>query len=166
VRSVRPARLVILGEGTHRHELESLARSLGVTQDVALPGFVENPYPWMSRAAVFVLSSLWEGLPGALIEAMACGCPLVSTDCPSGPAEILEHGELGPLVPVGDDQAMANAILSVLENPPDREKLRARARQFAADAAIARYLEVLGVEVAARRGLGHERPYRAATVTR
>jgi glycosyltransferase involved in cell wall biosynthesis len=151
VRGVRPARLVILGEGGHRHELERLAHQLGVAEDVALPGFVENPYAWMSRASVFVLSSAWEGLPGVLIEAMACGCPVVSTDCPSGPDEILENGRLGPLVPVGDDRAMAEAILSVLDHPPNAARLRARARCFSVDVAIDRYLKVLRDTVDARR---------------
>jgi glycosyltransferase involved in cell wall biosynthesis len=143
VRAARPARLVILGEGGHLHELERLAVHLGVAEDVAFPGFVENPYAWMARAAVFALSSSWEGLPGALIEAMACGCPVVSTDCPSGPDEILEDGRLAPLVPVGDERALAEAILSVLDRPPDTGRLRERARAFSIDAAVDRYLEVL-----------------------
>jgi glycosyltransferase involved in cell wall biosynthesis len=88
--------------------------------DVALPGFMLNPFPYMARASVFVLSSAWEGLPGVLVEAMACGCPVVSTDCPSGPAEILDGGTYGPLVSVGDDAALAQAILSVLDSPPTR----------------------------------------------
>jgi len=96
----------------------------------------------MARAAVFVLSSAWEGLPGVLIEAMACGCPVVSTDCPSGPAEILEHGKLGPLVPVGDDAALARAIDGVLAARPDRARLQERARAFGIEATD-RYLDVL-----------------------
>jgi glycosyltransferase involved in cell wall biosynthesis len=143
VRAVRPARLLILGEGKERTELEVLARELGVASDVALPGFVPNPFPHMMRASVFVLSSAWEGLPGVLIEAMACGCPVVSTDCPSGPAEILDGGVYGPLVPVGDDAALAKAILSVLETPPDPERLRARAALFSTDHAADQYLELL-----------------------
>lgn len=160
VRAERPARLVILGRGGHRHELESLARGLGIAEDVALPGFVENPYVWMSRASVFVLSSLWEGLPGVLVEAMACGCPVVSTDCPSGPAEILAQGEFGRLVPVGDDRAMAEAILHTLDHPVDRERLRQRARLFSIDGAITAYLDVLAAAVAKR--IGRDLPYRVA----
>jgi glycosyltransferase involved in cell wall biosynthesis len=143
VRAVRKARLVILGEGIRRMELETLVRELGVAADVTLPGFVANPFPYMAGASVFVLSSAWEGLPGVLIEAMACGCPVVSTDCPSGPAEILDGGAYGPLVPVGNDEALAKAILSVLETPPDPERLRVRAALFSVDRAADRYLEVL-----------------------
>ncbi|MFQ5668750.1 MAG: glycosyltransferase, partial [Candidatus Binatia bacterium] len=167
VRAARPARLVILGEGGERGKIEHLARELGVADDVGLPGFMQNPFAWMSRASVFVLSSAWEGLPGALIEALACGCPVVSTDCPSGPDEILDHGAFGPLVPVGDDRALADAILSVLQKPPDRERLRARGAMFAVEPAVDRYLEVLQAQVQARprplagewalgRGLRHE----------
>ncbi len=143
VRAVRKARLIILGEGKERPELEALARELGVASDVALPGFIPNPFPYMMRASVFVLSSAWEGLPGVLIEAMACGCPVVSTDCPSGPAEILDGGAYGPLVPVADDAALAKAILSVLETPPDPERLRAQAALFSVDRATDQYLQVL-----------------------
>jgi glycosyltransferase involved in cell wall biosynthesis len=120
-----------------------VARDLGVADEVSLPGFVENPFAYMARAAVFALSSAYEGLPAVLIQAMACGCPVVSTDCPSGPAEILEQGHLGPLVPVGDDRALAGAIRSVLDAPPDRDRLRARAASFSMDQAAARYLQLL-----------------------
>jgi glycosyltransferase involved in cell wall biosynthesis len=142
VRSSRDARLVILGEGKDRAALQAFARTLRVADDVDLPGFVDNPFAYMARAAVFVLSSTHEGLPGVLIQAMACGCPVVSTDCPSGPREILAGGIEAPLVTVGDDIALAHAILTVLHNPPDRERLRARAAQFSAERAVARYLEV------------------------
>jgi glycosyltransferase involved in cell wall biosynthesis len=122
-----------------------LSRELGVAEAVQLPGFVNNPFAWMSRAAVFVLSSAWEGSPGVLVEAMACGCPVVSTDCPSGPAEILAGGRYGRLVPVGDDEALAGAIIETLDAPSDRDALRARARDFDADRAVDRYLgELLG----------------------
>lgn len=143
IRARRPVRLIILGEGSQRQRLNSLIRSLGLEADVDMPGFMVNPYAWMARAAVFVLSSAWEGLPGALIEAMACGCPVVSTDCPSGPSEILQAGVYGPLVPVGDDATMAAAILSVLAQPSNPARLRARAACYALDTAIDRYLEVL-----------------------
>jgi len=143
VRARREARLVILGEGRERKRLTRLARRLGITGDLDLPGFVPNPYPYMARASLLALSSRWEGLPGVLIEAMACGCPVVSTDCPSGPAEILEGGAYGPLVPVGDEAAMAEAIISTLNHPPTGERLRARAAEFSVDRAVKRYLEVM-----------------------
>ncbi len=108
-----------------------------------MPGFVDNPYAFMARAAVFVLSSTYEGLPGVLIQALACGCPVVSTDCPSGPREILDHGRFGPLVPVGDDAALAAAIEQVLDTPPPSERLRARAELFSVDRAVDRSLELL-----------------------
>jgi glycosyltransferase involved in cell wall biosynthesis len=142
VRRARPARLMILGDGTQRRALESLVKSLGLGSDVALPGYAENPLPRMRRASVFVLSSAWEGLPGVLIEALAAGCPVVSTDCPSGPSEILDRGAYGPLVPSRDPDALAQAILSVLENPPDRERLRRRAELFSVDVAVDKYLAV------------------------
>ena len=143
VRATRPARLVILGEGGQRRTLEALARKLGVADDVAMPGHVDNPLAWMRAASVFALSSAWEGLPGVLIEAMACGCPVVSTDCPSGPAEILDCGEYGPLVPVADEQALAEAIGATLDRPTDPEKLRERVAMFSVEPAVDRYLEVL-----------------------
>ena len=108
--------------------------------------------PFMKRSAVFALSSAWEGLPGALIEAMACGCPIVSTDCPGGSAEILLQGKFGPLVPVGDDAALAEAICSQLSAPTDVALLQARAADFSLDMAIDHYLAVLldGTEARAR----------------
>ena len=97
----------------------------------------------MARASVFVLSSAWEGFGNVIAEALACGCPVVSTDCPSGPAEILEHGKYGPLVPVGDDVSLADAIFAVLSTPPDRDRLRARSAMFSADYAAEQYLRAL-----------------------
>jgi glycosyltransferase involved in cell wall biosynthesis len=143
LRAERPAKLVILGDGPQRGNLEGLVHELGLDADVALPGYVENPYAWMARASVFVLSSAWEGLPGVLIEAMACGCPVVSTDCASGPSEILGKGVYGPLTPVRDDRALAQSIASVLDYPPDPERLRARASEFSLEPAIDAYLDVL-----------------------
>jgi glycosyltransferase involved in cell wall biosynthesis len=120
-----------------------LAGELGVADDVELRGYVQNPYAYMSHAAVFVLSSLYEGFGIVLVEALACGCPVVSTDCPSGPAEILDDGRYGILVPVGDDAAVARAIESTLDTPPDTEQLRQRGEEFAVDRAIDRYEELL-----------------------
>ena len=145
VREQHPARLVILGEGRLRAQLEALATQLGVAGDVAWPGFQRNPFSYMAHASVFVLSSTWEGLGNVLIEALACGCPVVSTDCPAGPAEILEGGRLGPLVPVGDSQALAGAILDVLARPPPRSPLRRRGHWFTAERAAERYLRCAGL---------------------
>lgn len=143
VRRQRPARLVILGEGPDRPMLEALARTLGLDEAVSLPGFVPSPFPHMARAAVFVLSSAWEGLPGALIQALACGTPVVATDCESGPREILEHGRYGRLVPVGDPSALSEAILATLAEP-HRATVPAQAlRRFSQDVAVDRYLGVL-----------------------
>ena len=143
LRAKRQVRLMILGEGPHRTILETMARTLGIASDVTLPGFVENPYAYMARAAVFALSSAWEGLPTVLIEALACGCPVVSTDCPSGPAEILAGGDYGRLVPVGDDAALAAAIMASLEHPPPREHLLGRAHFFSVDRAVDQYSRIL-----------------------
>lgn len=110
VRQHRDARLLIIGEGHERAALEALVAELRLEEDVSLPGFQANPYALMARAAVFVLSSRWEGLPGVLIEALSCGAPLIATDCPSGPREILKDGRFGHLVPIGDVSAMAEGI--------------------------------------------------------
>jgi glycosyltransferase involved in cell wall biosynthesis len=114
VRRKRPARLLILGEGRERPMLEAYIQELGLERDVCLPGFVTNPYAYMARASLFVLSSRWEGLPTVLIEALCCGVPAVSTDCPSGPREILRDGEYGRLVAVGEADALARAIEATL----------------------------------------------------
>ena len=139
----RPARLIVLGEGKRRPHLLSLARRLGVAEHVDFPGFVDNPYAFMAQASLFVLSSRREGLSTVLIEAMACGCPVVSTDCSYGPREILEDGKRGPLVPVGDAEALAAAMARTLDAPPRPEALRERASFFDAARAIDRYEELL-----------------------
>lgn len=143
VRSRREARLVILGEGPERARLERLAADLGIAADLKMPGAVLNPFAYMARARLFVLSSAWEGFGNVLVEALACGCPVVSTDCPSGPGEILDGGAFGRLVPVGDEEALADGILRALASPFDRRRLRVRARLFSAEAAVDRYLDVL-----------------------
>jgi len=145
VRKERPARLMILGEGEERPNLEALVRELGLEEDVALPGFVENPYKYMKRAAVFVLSSRWEGFGNVLVEAMALGTPVVATDCPSGPAEILEGGKWGQLVPVGNETSLARAIILALSKPVNAGELRSRAQLFSVDGVVQLYLDLLGV---------------------
>ena len=132
----REVRLMILGEGRQRRRLEKMIRKMGLETIVSLPGWVSNPYAFMSRASLIVLSSKNEGLPTVLIEAMACGCPCVSTNCPSGPAEILDDGRFGPLVPVGNDSALAEAMERVLDSPPDKDALLARAQEFSLEASV------------------------------
>lgn len=145
VRAQRPVRLMILGEGNERPTLERLVDELGLRDDVALPGFVDNPYAMLDRAAVFALSSRWEGLPTVLIEAMALGVPSVSTDCPSGPREILEGGRHGELVPVGDSEALAAAIVRALDG--EHRTTRDDAwRRYSLDVAAIEYARYAGVE--------------------
>ena len=139
----RPARLVILGQGVERESLLELAERLGVSDRFDLPGFDVNPFRYMSRASVFVLSSRYEGFPNVLAQAMACGAPVVSTDCRSGPSEMLEGGRWGRLVPVGDWRAMARAIEDTLDDPMPAEELKARASVYSVEASVERYLEVL-----------------------
>jgi len=150
LRARRAVRLLILGdlptpERTEASigELRGLAERLGVGADVELPGFVANPYAWMARASLFALSSAWEGFGNVLVEAMACGCPVVSTDCPSGPAEILNGGRYGPLVRVGDAEALAGAMARTLDAPPDPAVLGRRAGEFTVARAADAYLEAL-----------------------
>lgn len=137
------ARLLILGEGAQRAALEAQAASLGLRDVVDMPGFVADTAACYARADLFVLSSDHEGLPTVLIEALEQGTAIVSTDCPSGPREILEDGRHGRLVPVGDSEALAAAMLETLRAPPDPGALRARARDFAVERIADQYLEVL-----------------------
>jgi glycosyltransferase involved in cell wall biosynthesis len=148
LRAERRARLIILGAAGpgspgEAEELKTLAAQLGIAEDVDMPGFDHNPFAYMSRASVFALSSAYEGLGNVLIEALACGTPVVSTDCPSGPREILDHGRFGSLVPVGDVDAMAAAIGKTIDNPPPPEHLRARAQLFSVERSADAYLELL-----------------------
>lgn len=138
----RVARLLILGSGELQAALEQQARDSGIDRDVKFCGFVENPFSYMSAASLFVLSSRWEGLPGVLIQAMACGCPVVSTNCASGPSEIL-GGEVGTLVPVDDPAAMADAMARALDAPRDSERLVERAQLFSVERSTALYLDLL-----------------------
>ena len=137
----RPCRLLVLGEGPMRQELESRVRALGLEAHVSLPGWVENPWAFMARAVLFVLSSRHEGFGNVLVEVLACGCPAVSTDCPAGPAEILEDPAL--LAPVGNPEALAQVILRALARPADRPALRARAARFSMERAVAGYERVV-----------------------
>jgi glycosyltransferase involved in cell wall biosynthesis len=143
LRKSTEARLVLLGEGRLKEGLEELAAGLGVAEDVEMPGFVENPFRYMMRASVLVLSSKYEGLPGVIIQAMACGCPVVSTDCPGGSREILADGQYGTLVGIGDATGMAQAIQIELDRPRPRETLLARAAEFSVERGVELYLQLL-----------------------
>ena len=142
VRRTRPARLLILGEGPERHALEALVKKLKLEQDVSLLGFVENPYAYMARASLFILSSRWEGLPTVLIEALSCGVPVVSTDCPSGPREILAGGQYGALVPVQDAPALAETIGMALKGNTPRPSEESW-RPYELETVVDQYVQVL-----------------------
>lgn len=144
VRAQQSCRLIILGDGRQQSELMALAKALGVADDVALPGFQSNPYAFVARASLFVLSSSWEGSPNVLTEALALGVPVVATDCPSGPREILAGGRYGRLVAVGDADALARAMIETLAHPLPREFLMEAARPYSLEASTRGYLDALG----------------------
>lgn len=137
------ARLAILGTG----ELEAVTRArveeFGLNDRIIMPGHVADPSPWYATADLFVLSSDYEGFPLVLGEALSFGLPVVATDCPSGPAEILDNGRYGQLVPVGDAHALATAIENALTNNHDRDALKGRAREFAPEIAARKHLDLL-----------------------
>ena len=143
VRQDRNCRLMILGEGPLQPELESLIAELGLAASVSLPGFCPNPFAYMNRASLFVMSSAWEGSGNVLVEALALGIPSVSTDCPYGPRETLADGKYGPLVPVGDHEALARAMLQTLNNPLPSDFLRQAVTEFTIEYSAQRYLDVL-----------------------
>ena len=133
---------MILGEGEERNRLQMLIRELGLEQHAVLAGFVENRFAFLARARVFVLCSDWEGLPGSLIQALACGTPVIATDCDSGPREILKSGEHGRLIPVGDVGRLSDAIQAVLSEP--RRSPPAEACQpYSESAGVETYLQIL-----------------------
>jgi len=153
VRRKRPVRLVLLGgddtsqdQRRLKMDLMAQAEQLDVSDAVDMPGFTSNPFAYLSKASVFVLSSRYEGFGNVLVEAMLCGCPVVSTDCPSGPAEILDNGKYGELVPVDDDRALADAIFRTLDNPPDGDYLRSRGNSFSVENAVDQYQKLLLTE--------------------
>jgi glycosyltransferase involved in cell wall biosynthesis len=136
-------RLIIVGEGEERQRIERVVKSSPFSEDILLFGRSENPFPYMAKANVFVLSSAWEGFPNVLVEALACGATVVSTNCHSGPSEILQDGKYGRMVPVGDAQALAKAIELSLDHPFPAEQGISRARDFSVEKAIRKYLGVL-----------------------
>ena len=138
--SKRPrTRGIIVGTGPKQGELQDYAREMGLEESISFPGFVKNQYAYMGHADAFLLTSHYEGLPTVLIEAMASGCPVVSTDCPSGPREILRDGELGPLAPIGDVQHLVQSLELVLSEPPSAEFLIERAMDFSPETVFERY---------------------------
>lgn len=137
------ARLIILGEGKQRDYLEELIDIFGLRQYVDMPGYVANPYAYMSKADLFVLTSKYEGLGNVIIEALACGCPVVSTNCPSGPAEILQYGKFGKLLPVGDYESIAYAMFESLIDYQYCDNLRRRSQLFAVENAYKEYLKFI-----------------------
>ncbi|RQG93828.1 glycosyltransferase [Natrarchaeobius chitinivorans] len=138
--------LIVLGDGKLRDELEAQSRELSLEDRVCLYGFVDDPYPYMKAADLFVLSSRSEGFGNVLVEAMSCGTPVVATNCGSGPVTILEDGTYGPLVPVGDASRMADAMLETVSDPPAPELLREHARDFSVETIVSQYLELIETE--------------------
>lgn len=141
-----PMKLIVLGEGKLRKDLEELTTELGLSDVVDWAGFIENPFPAIRSCDLFVLSSRWEGLPGVLVQAFALGKTVVSTDCPHGPAEILDGGRYGKLVPVGDPRAFAEAICAALRNPDDPSRLQERAREFDISTVTQQYVDLMGLK--------------------
>lgn len=142
-----PCRLIILGRGREQQDYEQLAAQLNVAEAISLPGFVANPYAYLAHAQLFVLSSYWEGSPNVLTEAMALGVPVVATDCPSGPREILRDGRYGPLVPMGDIEGLAQAMLMTLRQPLPAAKLHEAVADYHVDVSAAAYLAALGLMI-------------------
>lgn len=151
LQQLRPARLVILGDGPLRGELQQTIIEMGLGEYVALVGFVPDITPYLGKADVFALTSLWEGFGNVLVQALGAGCSIVSTDCPNGPREILNGGEFGSLVPVGDDRALAEALQLALEQPFDSARQRARAKMFSVEKSADAYEALFGELLAKAR---------------
>ena len=155
----RPCRLLILGEGFGRAELESQIRALGLEDRVSLPGWADNPWAFMARAALFVLSSRYEGLSNVLVEALTCGCPAVSTDC-AGSLEILENPDL--LAPMGDPERLAKAMLRALARPADKSTLRGRAARFSLERTVDGYDKLIATVLSPGEGVDTGRRFSGA----
>ena len=144
-RRERELRLAVIGVGEDEGKLRQLAKELDIENCILWLGFKPNPLAYISKSNIFVMSSRYEGFGNVLVEALACGVPVVSTDCPSGPSEILKAGEFGRLVAVDDAKALADAILETLDNPVQRSLLQSRAEEFSADRISEEYLSLIGV---------------------
>ncbi|NEZ54412.1 glycosyltransferase [Adonisia turfae] len=144
-RQLQKIKLIILGEGEDRVALEALAHTLNIADDIDFPGFVSNPYAYMAKATALILTSAWEGFGNVLVEAMAAGTSVIATNCKSGPAEILAHGEYGSLVQVADIEGIASAITNVIHSPSESLKLKKRASDFSLKAALEKYQKVLSL---------------------
>ena len=146
----RKARLLILGEGSEREALEQQIRAYGIQNDVKLPGIKTNPYPYIAAADILLCTSRYEGFNITLVESLACGTPVISIDCPYGPAEILENGKYGQLIPPGDRYGMVNAIIAAIDHPeslPSKEKLAERANYFSIERIFSEYQELISMEL-------------------
>jgi len=141
----RKARLLILGEGSEREALEKQIKVYGIQNEVKLPGIKTNPYPYISNADILVCTSKYEGFNITLAESLACGTPVISMNCPYGPAEILDNGTYGQLISPGDQDGMVNAIIAAIDHPeslPSKEKLMERAKRFSAEKIFSEYQEL------------------------
>lgn len=152
LRQHRACRLVIVGRGGQLEALRALAAELGVAEDVDFPGFRNDPLSFMTHARAFALCSRWEGMPVVLIEALGCGTPVVATDCPGGSRELLDDGRLGPLIAIGDDAALAAALLRLLDEPRDAAACRAAAQPYEIESATTAYLAAMGLPAFANEG--------------
>ena len=156
VRRETPCRLVILGQGPLREELEGLAQQLGIENAVLFAGFVLNPFPWISRARVLVSASRWEGFNNVLLQALACGTAVVATDCPHGARELLENGKIGRLVPVGNPAELAAAVLATLREPKQAAVLKEVAGRYDLDRQFSLYSRELQLTGSQRQGEPNE----------
>jgi glycosyltransferase involved in cell wall biosynthesis len=145
IQQSHPSRLILLGRGKQQNQLQQLCEELEIADIVDFPGFQQNPYPWFRASDAFALTSRWEGMPVVLIEALALGKPCISTDCPSGPNEILQGGTLGPLVDVGDFQALARGLVEILKNPQQPSLLQDAVSKYSVSNSTTLYLRAMGL---------------------
>ena len=146
VKKQQPVKLILLGKGKQQSSLRQLAQTLNINEDeFDMPGFEKNPYAYMAHADIFVSTSRWEGAPVVVMEALGAGLAIISSDCPSGPREILANGRYGKLFEIGDDEALAKAILDTLAQPPDQSTILAGAARYTLDNSVRCYLEAMSL---------------------